>query len=56
MSTLSKEEVLRLECMKIVWATASRVGVEEDARVKAAEKVYKYVTGDKEKSPSDTTS
>jgi len=42
--------------LKIVWLTASRVGVEEDARVKAAEKVYKYVTGDKAKAPSDTAS
>ena len=56
MSGLTKEELIKLECLKIVWTTASRLGVTEDARVEAAKKLYKYVTGDKAKAPSDTAS
>ena len=56
MKEITPDMKLKLECLRIVWLTASRVGVEEDGRVKAAEKLYKYVTGEKAKAPSDTTS
>ncbi len=46
---------VRLECLKIVWLTASRVSIDEDARVKAAEKLYKYVTEDNAIAPSEAT-